>query len=84
MIAAESVAEKLGLPCHVFVQGDAEGPTVELRRTETAVEAHVSGLPESAMAAATRPVTTVFVERARNAESASLAGEEGPKIVAIP
>ena len=59
--AAENLAEKLGVPCHLWVV-DRTGPlSVTVERTPLAVEIRVRGNSGPALAALSRPVSRVMV-----------------------
>ena len=64
---AENVAEKLGLPCNIFVEQAEGAPSVEVVREAAAIEVHFRG--DASMAAKTveRPVTRVILDASQGA-----------------
>jgi len=59
--AAENVAEKINLPCHLWIAGGVGDTVVDAVKTPTAIEVRVYGDPSTAIEAITRPVTRVFI-----------------------
>jgi 4-hydroxy-2-oxovalerate aldolase len=59
--AAENVAEKINVPCHVWIAGGMGETMIDAVKTPVAIELRVFGDPQAAVAAIDRPVSRVFI-----------------------
>lgn len=73
--AAETLAEKLGVPCEIWLAGSRGGTAVDVEKTETAVQVCVFGEPEPVLAALCRAVSSVWITPALRHRLASLRGQ---------
>lgn len=71
---AENLAEKIGVPCRIRLQGGLLPPVARIEIGDGVVTATVGGDPIAAAAVARRPVTTLVVELAARSDLAAIRG----------
>jgi 4-hydroxy 2-oxovalerate aldolase len=59
--AAENVAEKINLPCHLWIAGGIGDTAIDVVKTPMAIEVRVFGDPSKAVDAIARPITHVVL-----------------------